>query len=114
MPGSQGSQESSFQVGEFIATNFEDGVLIGEVKNIIDRGTFKVSYMLPFKVKTADPSEHPRRFWHWPRKKVIYDTNKVYIIPIRPSNLVLAVPPSTNSNLIFRLDNIDILEKFCL
>ena len=62
---------------------------------VIDEDRVKVSYMLPWTVKTADANKHPGRFWYWPRKKVVYDRNKVYIIPLRPSNLDLAVPPST-------------------
>ena len=65
------------------------------------------------KVRTADINEHPRRFWYWLRKKHIRDTKIEIILPVRPSDLELAIPPSTPQNLIFRVDNVDILSKFC-
>ena len=105
--------QHGFRVGEFIAVIFEEGYLIGEVVESIDDETVKVNYMLTKKVRTADVDEHPRRFWYWPRIRKLEDTKTDCILPVRPSDLILAVPPSTNTNLIFRLDNVDILDKFC-
>ena len=102
-----------FRVGEFIAVNFVGGYLIGEVVGYVDEENIKVNYMRPKKVRTADVNEHPRRFWYWPRGKHAEDTRIDCILPVRPSDLILAVPPSTGTNLVFRLDNVDILDRFC-
>ena len=79
----------------------------------VDEENIKVNYMRPKKVRTADVNEHPRRFWYWPRGKHAEDTRIDCILPVRPSDLILAVPPSTGTNLVFRLDNVDILDRFC-
>ena len=106
--------QHEFRVGEFVAVNFEEGYLIGEVVESVDNETVRVNYMRTKKVRTADVNEHPRRFWYWPRSKYERNTKTSCILPVRPSDLVLAVPPSTRTNLIFRLDNVDILDKFCV
>ena len=77
----------------------------------IDNETVKVNYMRPKKVRTADFNEHPRHF-RWPTSKDRCNTKTECISPVRPSDLILAVPPSTVTNLIFGWDNVDIIDKF--
>ena len=63
-------------------------------------------------MRTADINEHPRRYWYWPGKKHLRDRDVESTLPITSSDLELAIPPSTFKNLIFRVDNVDILSEF--
>ena len=45
-----------------MAANFSDGFYIGEILEKIDDETYRVSYMSPKTIATADTFEHPRRF----------------------------------------------------
>ena len=97
------------RVGEHIAGNFTDGFHIGEVEEILDENTVRVSYMVPKEILTAADDEHSRRFWCWPRKKHMHDTDRSCILNLKPC-LVLATPPSTKRLYVFACENAEILE----
>ena len=97
------------KVHDHLAAIFSDGFYIGEVLEILDDETVRVSYMAPKKIMTADAMEHPRRFWIWPSKRDVYNTNRNCIINLRPY-LALESPPSTKRNFIFSCLNAEILE----
>ena len=63
------------------------------------------------KVATADPEEHPRRFWIWPAAEEVIATSQDYVLPVRP-DLVVAKPPSTRRMVVFSVDNAEILDRF--
>ena len=84
---------------------------VGEVTSGDVDGSVEINYMKNKKVLTADPTEHPRRFWVWPAKKDVFVTNKEYVLPVRP-NLVIAKPPSTRRMIIFSIENAEIIDKF--
>ena len=96
-------------VGEHIAANFSDGFYIGEVIDIIDSCTVKVSYMSPKSILTAEAGEHERRFWIWPTNKDVFNTDKSCILNLKPC-LTLAKPPSTKRMFIFSCDNAELLD----
>ena len=96
-------------IGQHIAGNFTDGFYIGEVKEIIDANTVKVSYMEPKKILTAAQDENSRRFWCWPHKEDIHDTNRDCILNLKPC-LTLATPPSSKRLYLFACENAEILE----
>ena len=98
-------------VGEHVVVRFEDGWYIGEVLTDDSEGSVDVSYMKQKKVATADPTEHPRRFWIWPAKREIISTKQEYLMPIRP-DLVIARPPSTRRMVVFSIENAEIIDKF--
>ena len=103
------SSESDFMIGEHIAANFSDGFYIGEILEKIDDETYKVSYMSPKTIATADAFEHPRRFWYWPSKKDQFDTDVSSILNLKPV-ISLATPPSTKRLYVFACHNAEILE----
>ena len=110
--------ESSFQagpwppkLGDHLAVNFEDGFYLGEVVEMVSAETVKVSYMLPKKIATASTELNPRLFWFWPSKKDLMETHQAAVLPLRPV-LSLASPPSTNRFVVFKLENLDFIEKF--
>lgn len=98
-------------VGEHVLVNCEDGWHVGEVKACHGVGHVDVSYMKPKKVLNADSSEHPRRFWIWPAKEEVLETDLKHILPLKP-DLVLAKPPSTRRLLVFSVENAEIADKF--
>ena len=65
--------------------------------------------MSPKVVSTADYNEHKRRYWYWPSKKVIFDTNTSYILNLRPV-ISVATPPSTKRLYTFACYNAELLE----
>ena len=65
--------------------------------------------MAPKVVSTADYNEHKRRYWYWPSKKVIFDTNTSYILNLRPV-ISVATPPSTKRLYTFACYNAELLE----
>ena len=99
------------KMGEHLAVNFEDGFYIGEVIAIIDEETVKVSYMMPKKIATASTELNLRLFWYWPSKQDVMNTNRRAVLPLRPV-LKLAAPPSTKRFVVFKLENLDFVEKF--
>ena len=110
--------QSSFQagpwppkLGDHLAVNFEDGFYLGEVVELISAETVRVSYMLPKKIATASAELNPRLFWFWPSKKDLMVTHQAAVLPLRPV-LSLASPPSTKRFVVFKLDNLDFIEKF--
>ena len=72
-------------IGEHVVVNFEEGWYVGEVLTGDDDGSVDISYMKMKKVLTADPDEHPRRFWIWPALKEVISTKEEYILPVRPA-----------------------------
>lgn len=86
------SSRWSPKIGEHIAVNFDDGLHIGGVNKILDDNTVVVSYMKPKKVLTANPSEHPWKFWIWPYSELTQPTNRQCILNLRPAELILAIP----------------------
>ena len=101
------------RVGEHIAANFSDGFYIGEVMDIIDDDTIKVSYMSPKRITTVDQEEHMRRVWIWPSNRDIFDTYMSCIINLKPS-LSLETPPSTKRQFGFACHNTGSIGKQCL
>ena len=91
------------KIGEHVIVNFEDGWEENE--------EVQISFMKVKKVATADPAEHPRRFWIWPAVKEVIGIKQVYVLPVRP-DLVVAKPPSSRRILIFSVENADIIDKF--
>ena len=89
------------RVEEHIAANFSDGFYIGEVLEVIDDDTIKVSYMSPKLIMTAVPDEHKRRFWIWPSNRDIFNTDRSCIINLNPSLSLLEIPPSTKRQIVF-------------
>ena len=98
-------------VGEHEAVIFDDGFHIGEVKKLIDNNIVEINYMEPKKVITASSDEHPRKFWKWPFPEIIYNTDKKFIMHLRPAELTLARPPSTSRMLVFSVRNGEILGR---
>ena len=98
-----------YQIGEHIAVNFSDGFYIGEIIDKIDDSTYRVSHMSPKVVLTADSNEHKRRFWYWPSKKDIFDTDVSCVLNLRPV-ISIATPPSTKRLFIFACHNAELLE----
>ena len=98
-------------VGEHLVVAFEDGWYVGEVTSEEKDDCIDVSYMMPKKVITADPKEHPRRFWFWPAKKEVIPTKKEFMLLVRP-DLVIAKPPSSRRMVVFSVNNADIIDKF--
>ena len=103
------SVSKMYQIGKHIAVNFSDGFYIGEIIDKIDDSTYRVSYMSPKVVLTADSNEHKRRFWYWPSKKDIFDTDVSCVLNLRPV-LSIATPPSTKRLFIFACHNAELLE----
>ena len=68
-PTSLVTEDENYQIGEHIAENFSDGFYVGEILEKIDDSTYRVSYMSPKVVSTADYNEHKKRYWYWPSKK---------------------------------------------
>ena len=99
------------KIGEHLAVNVEDGFYVGEVVQIVSEEIVKVSYMLPKKISTASTELNPRLFWYWPSKQELMDTNRAAVLPLRPV-LTLAAPPSTKRFVVFKLENLDFVEKF--
>ena len=99
------------KIGEHVIVNFEDGWYVGEVLTEEENEEVQVSFMKVKKVATADPAEHPRRFWIWPAVKEVMGIKQVFVLPIRP-DLVVAKPPSSRRILIFSVENADIIDKF--
>ena len=69
MPTSLATEDENYQIGEHIAENFSDGFYVGEILEKIDDSKYRVSYMSPKVVSTADYNEHKKRYWYWPSKK---------------------------------------------
>ena len=99
------------KIGEHVIVNFEDGWYVGEVLTEEENEEVQISFMKVKKVATADPAEHPRRFWIWPAVKEVIGIKQVYVLPVRP-DLVVAKPPSSRRILIFSVENADIIDKF--
>ena len=99
------------KLGEHLAVNFEDGFYVGEVLEILDDETVKVSYMVPKKISTASVELNPRLFWYWPAQQDLMSTSRAAVLPLRPV-LKLAAPPSTKRFVVFKLENLDFVEKF--
>ena len=107
------TQSDSFlSVGTHIAANFSDGFYLGEILAVYG-DTIKVSYMHPKSVLTANTDEHSRRFWIWPARKDVFDTDVNCILNLKPC-LSLATPPSTKRMCVFACHNADILEALAL
>ena len=83
-------------MGEHVAVNFEQGFWIGEMCEIKDTETVKVSFMKTKTVATGSHTEHKSKFWIWPYPEETRYVKRQCILSIRPAGLVLAVPPSTN------------------
>ena len=98
------------EVGEHVVVNCEGGWEVGEVVEVTIWGV-KVSFMKQKKVAAADKGEHPRRFWVWPARKEVLDTEEQYVVPVRP-DLMVAKPPSTRRMVVFSVENADIIDKF--
>ena len=98
------------KLGDHLAVNFEDGFYLGEVAELVNSETVKVSYMSPKKISTASTELNPRLFWFWPSKKDIMDTCRAAVLPLRPV-LNLAVPPSSKRFVVFKLENFDFIKK---
>ena len=98
-------------VHDHIAANFSDGFYIGEVLEVIDDDTVKVSYMAPKKILTAAPTENKQRFWIWPAKRDVYDTQRNCVINLRP-NLLLESPASSKRHFVFSCINAELSEVF--
>ena len=96
-------------IGEHIAANFPDGFYIGEVTDIIDSNIVKVSYMSPKTILAADHGEHSRRFWIWPSKKDLFDTDRSCVINLKPF-ISMSTPPSTKRMFVFACKNAELLE----
>ena len=94
-----------------LAVNFEDGFYIGEVVELVSDEVVKVSYMMPKKIVTATTELNPRLFWFWPSKLDLMDTSKAAVLLLRPV-LQLATPPSTKRFIVFKLENLDFIQKF--
>ena len=99
------------KIGEHVIVNFEDGWYVGEVLTEEENEEVQISFMKVKKVATADPAEHPRRFWIWPAVKEVIGIKQVYVLPVRP-DLVVAKPQSSRRILIFSVENADIIDKF--
>ena len=107
------TQSDSFlSVGTHIAANFSDGFYLGEIL-AVDGDIIKVSYMHPKSVFTASTDEHSRRFWIWPARKDIFETDVNCILNLKPC-LSLATPPSTKRMCVFACQNAEILEALAL
>ena len=98
-------------MSDHVVVAFEDGWYVGEVISGDTEGSIDISYMKIKKVLTADPAEHPRRFWVWPAKKDVIATKKEYVLPVRP-DLVIAKPPSSRRMVVFSVENAEIIDKF--
>ena len=96
------------RLGENIAADFSDGFYASEILEKIDDSTYRVSYMSPKVGSTADYNEHKRRYWYWPSKKDIVDTNTSCILNLRPV-ILIATPLSTKRLYIFACYNAELL-----
>ena len=99
------------KIGDHLAVNFEDGFYLGEVIELVSPEVVKISYMLPKKISTASTELNPRIFWFWPSRKDLMDTHQAAVLPLRPV-LTIASPPSTKRFVVFKLENLDFIEKF--
>ena len=88
-------------INDHVAVRFVDGFYIGEVVEVLDNETLRISYMQPKTVLTASPSEHKRKFWIWPFPPNIKPTKRNSISNIRPADLKLTTPPLTRRSLVF-------------
>ena len=75
----------------------------------IDDSKYRVCYMSPKVVLTADYNEHKRRYWYCLSKKDNFDTNMSCILNVRPV-ISIATPPSTKRLYIFACCNVKLLE----
>ena len=64
--------------------------------------------MSPKVVSTADCNKHKKRYWYWPSKKDIFDTNMSCILNLRP--VILIATPSTKRLYICTCYNAKLLE----
>ena len=67
--------------------------------------------MKPKKILTAGTDIDLRQFWYWPSKEDIYETDRRCVLPLRPV-LQLAKPPSSRRFIVFKLENLDLIDKF--
>ena len=68
-----------------IATaNFSDGSYVGEILEKTDYVTYRMSYMSPKFISTADYNEHKRRYWYRSSKEDIFDTNTSCMLNLKP------------------------------
>ena len=61
-PASIATEDESYQIEENVAGNFLDSFYIGEISEKIDDSTYRVSYMSPKAVSTADYNKQKRRY----------------------------------------------------
>ena len=97
------------RLGEHIAADFSDDFYAREILEKINDSTYIVSYMSPKVGSTADYNERKRRYWYWPSKKDIFDTNTSCILKLRPV-ILIATPLSTKRLYIFACYNAELLE----
>ena len=64
--------------------NFSDGSYVGEILEKTDYVTYRMSYMSPKFISTADYNEHKRRYWYWSSKEDIFDTNTSCMLNLKP------------------------------
>ena len=93
-----------------IATaNFSDGSYVGEILEKTDYVTYRMSYMSPKFISTADYNEHKRRYWYWSSKEDIFDTNTSCMLNLKPV-ISIATPRWTKRFYIFACYNAELLE----
>ena len=93
-------------IGDHVTVNFDAGFKIGEILELDKADNVRVNFMHP---KAVDKCK-PKQFWVWGygHKRWV---DKEFILPIHPV-LELEVKVSSTKLLIFRLENLDVIEGF--
>ena len=61
-PASLATEDESYQIKGYVVANSSDSFYIGEIPEKIDNSTYRVSYMSPKVVSTADYNKQKRRY----------------------------------------------------
>lgn len=94
-------------LGDHVTVNFDSGFKIGEVL-IVKGKKVKITFMHPRSIEKSKP----RQFWVWGYTHERW-INKEFILPIHPV-LEFEVAHSTSNLLIFRLENLEMIEAFTI
>ena len=91
-------------VGDHVTVNFDTGFKIGEITDIKENGKVRISFMHPKPFAQVPP----RRFRVWGHQNSRW-VHRGYILPVHPV-LEFERGHSSEKCLVFRLDNLELLE----
>ena len=106
IPSLRLTQQTVLAKDEFILGVFEDGFYPGQV--LQDSGDTVEAIFMQEVVQSNYPS---KSFWKWPSRSDRQTLKKVYVLEIRP-NIDVVLELSTRRCLIYKLLNLELVEKF--